>query len=180
MAESSNIIKERKRMSTYQRTTGVASAYLASVLAFAYGLVSLYWTLGGTYLLNTVGGSIDSIAGNGGMLAIALGASASVAKIIIGLLALALVRPLGNLFPRRFLVASAVTVSAVLIIYGGLLVIVGALVLLYIIHPTGNVDWIALRWHVLVWDMWFLVWGILLAIAVVFYRRQTKRPLSTN
>ncbi|MCL5988295.1 MAG: DUF3995 domain-containing protein [Candidatus Thermoplasmatota archaeon] len=150
MAESSNIEKERKGMSTYQRTTGVASAYLASVLAFAYGLVSLYWTLGGTYLLNTVGGSI---AGNGGMLAIALGASASVAKIIIGLLALALVRPLGNLFPRRFLVASAVTVSAVLIIYGGLLVIVGALVLLYIIHPTGNVDWIALRWHVLVWDM---------------------------
>ena len=76
MAESSNIIKEMKGMSTYQRTTGVASAYLASVLAFAYGLVSLYWTLGGTYLLNTVGGSI---AGNGGMLAIALGASASVA-----------------------------------------------------------------------------------------------------
>jgi hypothetical protein len=35
------------------------------------------------------------------------------------------------------------------------------------VHPAGPVDRAALRWHVALWDMWFLVWGLLLAIAVV-------------
>ncbi len=31
----------------------------------------------------------------------------------------------------------------------------------------------ALRWHVGLWDLWFLVWGILLALATASYRRRT-------
>jgi hypothetical protein len=31
----------------------------------------------------------------------------------------------------------------------------------------------ALRWHAGVWDLWFLVWGILLALAAAGYRRRT-------
>jgi hypothetical protein len=34
------------------------------------------------------------------------------------------------------------------------------------------VDRTALRWHVGVWDLWFLVWGILLALAAAGYRRR--------
>ena len=52
-------------------------------------------------------------------------------------------------------------------------VIIAALVLLGVIHPTGSVDRTALRWHVGVWDLWFLVWGILLALATVGYWRRT-------
>src|SRR5262249_21089453 len=52
-------------------------------------------------------------------------------------------------------------------------VLVGALVLLGVIHPTGGVDRTALRWHVGVWDLWFLIWGILLALAIVGYWRRT-------
>lgn len=44
-------------------------------------------------------------------------------------------------------------------------VILGALVLSGVIHPAGSVDRTPLRWHVGVWDLWFLVWGILLALA---------------
>jgi hypothetical protein len=29
----------------------------------------------------------------------------------------------------------------------------------------------ALRWHVLVWDMWFLLWGALLLVAALCRRR---------
>jgi hypothetical protein len=47
----------------------------------------------------------------------------------------------------------------------------GALVLSGVIHPAGSVDRTALRWHVGVWDLWFLVWGILLALATLSYRR---------
>ena len=57
--------------------------------------------------------------------------------------------------------------------YGGLNVLLGALVLLGLIHPTGSVDRMALRWHIEVWDLWFLVWGILLTPATVGYWRRT-------
>ena len=53
-----------------------------------------------------------------------------------------------------------------------------ALVSLYwaagVIHPSGSVDRTALRWHVGLWDLWFLVWGILLALAVAGCRRRAQ------
>jgi len=61
--------------------------------------------------------------------------------------------------------------SVLLVAYGGLNVLVGALVLSGVIHPAGSVERTALRWHVGVWDLWFLVWGILLALATVGYWR---------
>ena len=63
--------------------------------------------------------------------------------------------------------------SVLLVVYGGLNVLAGALVLLDVIHPGGRVDQTALRWHVGVWDLWFLLWGILLALAAFGYWRRT-------
>ena len=82
------------------------------------------------------------------------------AKVAGGLLALALVRPWGRVIPRRWLLTGAAAASVLLVGYGGLSVLLGALVLAGVIHPAGGVDRTALRWHVGVWDMWFLVWGI--------------------
>jgi len=45
------------------------------------------------------------------------------------------------------------------------LVLVGALVLAGAIDPADPVDEHAMRWHVYVWDMWFLLWGLALAFA---------------
>jgi hypothetical protein len=53
----------------------------------------------------------------------------------------------------------------VLTAYGGLLVVVGTLVLTGLIRPSGPVDRTVLRWHVLLWDLWFLVWGLVLGVA---------------
>jgi hypothetical protein len=50
----------------------------------------------------------------------------------------------------------------------------GAIVLSGVIHPAGTVDWTALRWHVGVWDPWFPVRGILLALAAPGYSRRTS------
>jgi hypothetical protein len=52
-----------------------------------------------------------------------------------------------------------------LALYGGVLVLVGALVLAGAIGPAEPVDEHALRWHVFVWDLWFLLWGMALAFA---------------
>jgi hypothetical protein len=59
--------------------------------------------------------------------------------------------------------------------YGGLLVVVGGQVLGGLISPSGPVDRIALRWHVLLWGLWFLVWGLLLGVAAWQYGRASRR-----
>jgi hypothetical protein len=76
--------------------------------------------------------------------------------------------------PRRLLLGAAWAASVVLTGYSGLLVAVGALVLTGVVSPAGPVDRTALRWHVLVWDLWFLVWGLLLGVAAWYCGREER------
>ena len=153
---------------------GTVAAYAAAVVAFSYALVSLYWAVGGHRLVSTVGGYVEQFARQGGAVPVLAALAAAAAKVAGSLLALALVRPWGRVIPRRWLLAGSTAASVLLVGYGGLNVLAGALVLAGVIHPGGGVDRTALRWHVGVWDLWFLVWGILLALATVSYRRRTK------
>jgi len=152
---------------------GSAAAYAAAIVAFAYALISLYWGLGGHGLVSTVGGYVEQFARRGGALAVLVALAAALAKVAGGLLALALARPWGRVVPRRWLLIGSAGASVLLVVYGGVYVLLGALVLSGVIHPAGSVDRAALRWHVGVWDLWFLVWGVLLAVATVGYWRRT-------
>jgi len=150
---------------------GTGTAYAAAIVAFAYALMSLYWALGGHALVSTIGGYVEQFARRGGVLPVLVALAATLAKVAGGLLALALVRPWGRAVPRRWLLTGSAGASVLLVGYGGVNVLLGALVLSGVIHPAGSVDRMALRWHVAVWDLWFLVWGILLALATVGYWR---------
>jgi len=152
---------------------GTVAAYAAGFVAFAYALVSLYWALGGHGLISTVGGYVEHLDRRGGAVAVLVALAVAGAKLAGGLLGLALVRPWGRVVPRRWLLLGSAGASVLLVVYGGLNVLLGALVLSGVIHPAGSVDRTALRWHVGVWDLWFLVWGILLALATAGYRRRT-------
>ena len=152
---------------------GTAAAYAAAIVAFAYALVSLYWAAGGQGLVSTVGGYVERFAREGGAVPVLVAVAAAVVKIVGGLLALALVRPWGRVVPRQWLLTFSVVASALLVVYGALDVAGGALVLSGAVHPSGGVDRNALRWHVALWDLWFLVWGLLLAVATAGYRRRT-------
>jgi Protein of unknown function (DUF3995) len=133
----------------------VTAAGVAAALAFASAAVSLYWTAGGTWLLDTVGGSIEELARERSTGAVAAGVVVVLAKVAVGLLALRLDRHW-----RRVLAALA---AGVLVVWGGANVVFGALALA---GAVGQVDdEHALRWHVFLWDPWFLVWGIALALA---------------
>ena len=158
---------------TRSRTTAWA-AYAACALAWPYAVPSLYWALGGTAGLGTVGGAIEELARTRAPAGIALGLGAGVLKVAGGLLALALVRGWGRAIPRRLLGGAAWAASVVLTAYGGLLVAVGALVLTGLVSPSGPVDRTALRWHVLLWDLWFLAWGLLLGVAAWQYGRESR------
>jgi hypothetical protein len=76
----------------------------------------------------------------------------------------------GRACSHRLIVSAGA--SALLVAYGGLNVLLGALVLSGAIHPGGTVDWTALRWHVGVWDLWFLAWGIFLTLGTIGYARR--------
>lgn len=148
------------------------AASAAAALAFASAAVSLYWTLGGTLLLDTVGGTVEDLARERSAIGIVLGASAAAAKVIAGALALGLVRASGATLTRRLLVRLNVLASAVLVLYGGFNVAAGGLVLAGIVAPAHPPNERALRWHVFGWDLWFLVWGVLLAVAVALCRQR--------
>ena len=137
-------------------------ARLAAALAFASAAVTLYWTLGGVALLDTVGGRFGELARDRSAGALLLGVVVVAAKVAAGVLALALLRR-----PGRVLVLLALAGGVLLALYGGVLVTVGALVLLGVLDPAEPVDGRALRWHVLFWDLWFVLWGLALALAAL-------------
>jgi uncharacterized membrane protein len=86
-------------------------------------------------------------------------------KLAGGVLALALVRPWGRRLPRRPLRWVALAGGGLLAVYGGANVVLGGLALLGAFGPPA--DPVALRWHVAVWDLWFLLWGLLLVTAAL-------------
>jgi Protein of unknown function (DUF3995) len=173
MAESPSV--QESRPITRPPTTPWA-AYAACALALLSAVPSFYWALGGTAGLDTVGGTLEELGRAHDPRGVALGAGAGLLKVAGGLLALALARPWGRAVPRRLLLGAAWAASTVLTAYGGLLVTVGALVLTGVIRPSGPVDRTALRWHVMVWDLWFLVWGLLLGVAGWHHGRQSRDP----
>ncbi|MGY1710482.1 hypothetical protein ACI8AC_13330 [Geodermatophilus sp. SYSU D00758] len=73
--------------------------------------------------------------------------------------------------PPRAVLASAT--AAVLVAWGGANVVLGSAALAGVLTPAGGIDPVALRWHVALWDAWFLVWGLTLAVAVVRTRGGT-------
>src|ERR1700729_743906 len=84
-----------------------------------------------------------------------------------------MIRPWGRPLPRRALSMAGLAGSALLILYGAAEVAGEALAETGAIRPSAP-DWTALRWHLALWDPWFLVWGLLLAAATWGYRRSAR------
>ena len=150
-----------------------SAALVAAGLASASAAVSIYWGVGGTGLIDTVGGAVERLARRGGAGAVLLGRGAAAAKIVAGLAALALVLVPRSTRERRSVLSLGRLIGWVLTLYGLAQVIVGALVLTGGIHASLDTDQHALRWHVLVWDMWFLIWGMAMLRAVKRYKKAT-------
>jgi Protein of unknown function (DUF3995) len=140
-------------------------AYAACVVALVYAVVSFYWAFGGTAGIGTLGGRLEELGRAGDPVVLWLAGVAGVLKVAGAVLALALVRPWGRVVPRRVLLGAAWVGAVVLVGYGGLYVVGGALALGGVVEVAGAGDRAALWWHVLVWDLWFLVWGVLLGMA---------------
>ena len=139
------------------------AGYAAFVLAALFGGVSLYWAAGGTRGLDTLGGSIERLARSKTRQALALDAAVIVLKLAGAVLALALVHPWTKGLRLLRIVAGLASVG--LIAYGLIEISVGLLVETDVVRPHPPVDWYALRWHLELWDPWFFLWGLSLALA---------------
>src|SRR3954453_16614938 len=129
--------------------SAVAGGYGAAFLALASAAVTAYWLLGGTALLDTVGGAIERLARKRSTDALAVASVLVIAKAAAAALALALthgpLRRLGRLAaiggtrspalalthgPLRRLGTLAAIGGTLLALYGAVLTLAGALVLM--------------------------------------------------
>jgi hypothetical protein len=160
-----------------------ASSRLAWILACAAGLVgalyaavSVYWGVGGTALLDTIGGALERAgrARTAGVLVVLwVTVVLKLVAVVVGLLATA---PPQWLSQTRYRVVRRVAwlAAGILVLYGGVLTVIGLLVQADIVHASADADQKALRWHAFLWDPWFLVWGLLLAAALALSRPHSR------
>ena len=130
-----------------------------------FAAVSLYWALGGTAGIGTIGHFAVQMARSRDARAQIVIWTVVILKALGALLPLSFVRPWGEALPRLWRGVVSGGAAAVLTLYGAVLVVSEALVELGATRPSGSVDRSALRWHMGLWDPWFLVWGLLLGLA---------------
>jgi hypothetical protein len=140
------------------------AAVVACALGLGHAAVSAYWALGGTALLDTIGGSIERWGREREPALIAALWLIVVVKMIVGLAAPVLAGVGAGHLPSwtggrvpRILGWIAATV---LVLYGGVLTVAGLLAEAGVLEVAADADQRALAWHAFVWDPWFLLWGV--------------------
>jgi hypothetical protein len=83
-----------------------------------------------------------------------------VVKALGGLVALALVQPWGRRLPRWFLCAAAWG-GGLALLYGAASLVQHALMLAGVIAVPAGLGRTAARWHLLLWDPWWILGGVL-------------------
>jgi hypothetical protein len=155
------------------------TGYAAFVLGVGYALVSAYWAAGGTAGVDTLGGKLADLARKRDSTLIAIVWVTVVLKLIGATLSLALVRQWTHLLPRPLLLMAAWGAATVLTLYGGVEVVAELASEVGLIQGARAADRKAFLWHLLVWDPWFLVWGLLLG-ATTWAFTHPPRPLPST
>ena len=151
-------------------------AYAAAAVAVVFGGVSFYWAAGGMAGVHTLGGTIEKMAVARDASFVTILWVTAVLKLAGGGLALALIRPWGRKLPRRWLLRAAWGAAALLTLYGALQTASVALVRLDIVNPDPPVPSSVLWWRLLLWEPWFLLWGVLLGLAAQSNVARSRRP----
>jgi hypothetical protein len=143
---------------------------IACVVGLAYAAVSVYWAAGGTWLLSTVGAGLGKPGQADGTLIVVAVWAAAVLKLAAAILPLtATGRPSGQAAAvRRSRLRLLAWAEAVILTgYGLVLTAAGLLVQTGLVASAAGADHQALAWHAYLWDPWFLLWGVLVAAALV-------------
>jgi hypothetical protein len=143
-----------------EATVGLALLRAACALGVAYAAVSIFWGLGGTWLLSTLGGSLEEEARSGSLGSQLLVWGAVVLKLFAAIFPLLVAERIGWAGAPRLARALCWAIGAVLAVYGGVLTAVGLAVQSGLLSASAHADHRALAWHAFLWDPWFGVWGL--------------------
>jgi hypothetical protein len=145
------------------------AGYAAAAWAFAFAALSFYWAAGGTAGGETIGPAITDL-GHDPVFVLLLWAI-GLLKVLGGLLALALVQPWGRSIPRWLLLALGWGGGGLLALYGGASWVQEVLMVAGVIPIPAGLGPTAAMWHVVLWDPWWLLGGVLFIVAARAYRR---------
>lgn len=139
--------------------------WAAAAAGGLHAAVSLYWLLGGSLLIETVGSTmLEMFVERRWMLAPVVLVKALAAFV-------PLVMDAWRPSLRRAAPLACWAGVAVLVGWGGLGMIVANLVLFGVIVPEGGIDRSAMIGHAWLWDPLFVVWGACLAVGLWRTRR---------
>ena len=164
-------------MTRLDRGAVVVAATSAS-LGAASAAVSVYWALGGTALLDTVGGEIERWGRERSADVVATLWVITLAKLVGAVAPLVLVGVGAGRLPAwtraRLMRALGWIVAIGLTVYGGVLTVAGLLVEAGVFDTAGEADEHAIVWHAYFWDPWFLLWGVAFMVAMWRSRPQAS------
>ena len=139
------------------------------VVGLAYAAISVYWAVGGRWLLNTVGISLSQPGQAGHLVALLVVWGAAAVKAVaavLPLLAIGVWPRTANGALRRLARVLTWIEAAILVGYGLVPTATGLLVQADVIEAAAHADRLALKWHAYLWDPWFLIWGIFVFLAL--------------
>ena len=144
-----------------------AAAWIALVVGFASAFVSAYWGAGGEGLLDTVGGAFERLGRSRSGGAVFLLSIVVVVKVIAAILPLLAIREVGSSPTRRAIRRLAWVEAFILTGYGLVYTAGGLLIEADVIKTSPDADSHAMAWHTYLWDPWFLLWGMLVTVALL-------------
>ena len=154
-------------MEDIRSRTTLWTGYAACAWAFAFAAMSAYWAAGGTLGLRVISPEVVSFARNSWFVPLLWGVVA--AKMLLGLLALTLVRPWGWPVPGWALLA-AWGAGILMALHGGANLFVRGLMAAGVMDTPQSMHSTTAFWYLVFWDPWFLLGGILFCAAAWHYR----------
>lgn len=146
--------------------------------AVIFALMSLYWAAGGRVGGATLGVEIDRLAHERDASFVAGLWAAFALKAAAAVLALALVQPWGRRLPRRLVLVLGTATGIGITLYAAANLVQHALMASAAIGTPDALGTQALRWHLALWDPFWLVGGLLFLLATIWAAR--RRPHAVN
>jgi hypothetical protein len=128
--------------------------------------VSGFWALGETWLLDTVGGTFERWGRSRSPGVLALLWVTILVKLVAAVVPLLALYELVPASTRRAVRLLAWADGLILAAYGFVLTAAGLAIQAGIVAASAHADHRALAWHAYLWDPWFLVWGVLVVVAL--------------
>lgn len=148
-------------------SAGMRLAQLACGLGLLFAAVSIYWALGGMWLVDTLHRSFQEGARTREPGLVLVVWAAAVLKVIAAVLPVVALRRLTRSRWDRLVWVLSWLAAAILTLYGLVSTAAGLLVLSGVIGLSAGADHRTLTWYAYLWDPWFLAWGLFATAALV-------------